>query len=119
MSGSYTAEVAELGLQELWLTPLTQAQEAFEAVQNQRITNGAAEVASMTKFRPALVNALRTFVQSLEVYADYTRDKDISTYAAEVDELIGQTMPRLKAAINRSSNTTPPVTAANSSPTAG
>lgn len=119
MNGNYAAEVAELGLQELWLNPLIEAQEAFDAIQNQRVANGATEMASMSQYRGPLVKALRTFLESLETFADNTNEEAIKTYAAEIDELIGQTMSRIKAANSRGSNNTPPVTEGGSSQTAG
>ena len=104
LTGNYAAEIAELGLQDLWLTPLTEAQEAFETIQNQRIANGATELASMSQYRTPMVKALRTFLGSIETYAENTDDATILAYEAEIDELIGQTMAKLKAASNRNDN---------------
>lgn len=104
MNAYYAAELALLNLPAMWLTPLAEAQAAFEAVQEERIQNGALELPTVSKFRRPLRLAITKLVETLEIFAEETDEAALKTYAAEVDELIGETMATLRAAKSRENN---------------
>ncbi|WP_163713221.1 DUF6261 family protein [Mangrovibacterium lignilyticum] len=105
MNAYYAAEVALLNLPVMWLTPLTEAQAGFEAIQEQRIQKGAIEVPTVSKYRTPLRLAIIKLVETLETFAEETGDVAMQTYVAEIDELIGETMATLKASKTREENT--------------
>lgn len=101
MTTTYSAEVALLGLSDMWITPLSQAQAAFETIQNQRVENGAVDVPTISMYRTPLRKALATFVETLATFAENSDDATLQGYVAAIDELIGRTMATLKASANR------------------
>jgi hypothetical protein len=105
IANQYADEAALLNLSVMWLAPLNDAQAVFESIQEQRIQNGAIEVPTMTKYRTPLRQAINELVSTLAIYAENSDDDAIKTYVAEIDELIGQTMARLRAAESREKNT--------------
>jgi hypothetical protein len=103
MTTSYSDEVALLGLPDMWLAPLSEAQAAFEAVQSQRVENGAVDVPTISRYRTPLRKALATFIETLDTFAENSDDTTLQGYAAAIDELIGRTMATLKASASRGS----------------
>ena len=97
----YATEATMLNLTDLWLNPLIEAQTDFDAIQKQRIQNGAVDVPTMTRYRVPLRKAVRKLVETLDTFAENSADETIQGYVNEIDELIGRTMATLKAVGNR------------------
>jgi hypothetical protein len=101
---SYADEAGTLNLTDLWLTPLNEAQTAFETIQLERVENGATDVPTITQYRTPLRKALSTLITTLDTFGENSEDVTIQGYASQVDELIGRTMASLKSSANRSDN---------------
>jgi hypothetical protein len=104
MITNHPREVTALALMESWITPLTEAQEAFEMVQLQRVENGATDVPTVSQYRTPLRKAVRILIETLDTTASNSNDETIKGYAEQVDELIGRTMATLKSSASRSDN---------------
>jgi hypothetical protein len=100
----FAAEVAALQVQDIWLTPLAQAQDAFDAVQTRRVENGAVYMPSQKQFRKPLIEAVNRLIGTTETVAEDSNDAVLKKLVQEVDELIGRTMVTHKATATRGQN---------------
>lgn len=96
------------------------AQAEFEETVKARIENGSTELPSITKYRPALIDAVKKLINALESDYEATNDANIGSTIGKIDELILKTTSTVKASKTRSDNqkdsgaTDKPVGTANS-----
>ncbi len=85
---------------------LRTAQADFEEAVNAGITEGAVELPTITKYRPALITAVNKLLNALDSDYDATADETVGSYISRINELITTTMATAKAVKTRRDNQT-------------
>lgn len=108
---SFVSEINEKYLSDItllnatnWFNKLSTAEAQFEESVKNRITEGAVEVPSITRYRPDVVKTLRNVFHCIDSDYEASHDETLKIYIDQIDELISLTMASAKAAATRRAN---------------
>lgn len=87
-----------------WKGELEQAQQAFEAIYEERLKQEKEDIMPIRSSRKALVEALRNLLSMMELQQQVNNNEPLTSIISSTDELIGTTMTTARAEQTRKAN---------------